>query len=125
MILQLDHDFRTEVLRELRDCQGKIAELKERVVAAQDQLKRTDLLAPQTGTVHALAVHTIGGVIANGEVVMQIVPRADGLVVDARVTPTDVDQLGLGATVAVRVMAFTPRVGFHGFSFRERLPFRL
>ena len=44
-ILQLDQDFRTEVLKDMRDAQGKIAELKERVTAAEDQLKRVDLRA--------------------------------------------------------------------------------
>jgi HlyD family secretion protein len=60
-IIQLDQDFRTEVLKDLREAQGKIAELKERVTAAEDQLKRVDLRAPQAGTVHQLAVHTVGG----------------------------------------------------------------
>ena len=46
------------MLKDLRDAQGKIAELKERVTAAEDQLKRVDLRAPQAGFVHQLAVHT-------------------------------------------------------------------
>jgi HlyD family secretion protein len=57
-IIQLDQDFRTEVLKDLREAQGKIAELKERVTAAEDQLKRVDLRSPQAGTVHQLAVQT-------------------------------------------------------------------
>src|SRR5712692_6984445 len=92
-IIQLDQDFRTEVLKDLREAQGKIGELKERVTAAEDQLKRVDLRAPQTGTVHQLAVHTVGGVIGNGETIMQIVPRADELVVEAKVAPSDIDQV--------------------------------
>ena len=47
-IIQIDQDFRTEVLKDLRESQGKIAELKERVTAAEDQLKRVDLRSPQT-----------------------------------------------------------------------------
>ena len=90
-IIQLDQDFRTEALKDLREAQGKIAELKERVTAAEDQLKRVDLRAPQTGIVHQLAVHTVGGVIGNGEIIMQIVPRADELVVEAKVAPSDID----------------------------------
>ena len=86
-IIQLDQDFRTEVLKDLRDAQGKIAELKERVTAAEDQLKRVDLRAPQAGFVHQLSVHTVGGVIGNGETLMEIVPRADELVVEAKVAP--------------------------------------
>jgi HlyD family secretion protein len=108
-IIQLDQDFRTEVLKDLREAQGKIAELKERVTAAEDQLKRVDLRAPQSGTVHQLAVHTVGGVIGNGETIMHIVPRADELVVEAKVAPHDIDQVALGAKVLVRIMAGNQR----------------
>jgi HlyD family secretion protein len=108
-IIQLDQDFRTEVLKELRDAQGKIAELKERVTAAEDQLKRVDLRAPQSGFVHQLAVHTVGGVISNGETIMQIVPRADDLVAEAKVAPNDIDQVAVGAKAVVRIMAGNQR----------------
>jgi HlyD family secretion protein len=108
-IIQLDQDFRTDVLKDLREAQGKIAELKERVTAAEDQLKRVDLRAPQAGTVHQLAVHTLGGVISNGETIMQIVPRADELVVEAKVAPFDIDQVATGATAAVRIMSGNQR----------------
>jgi HlyD family secretion protein len=108
-IIQLDQDFRTEVLKDLRETQGKIAELKEKLTAAEDQLKRIDLRAPQAGTVHQLSVHTVGGVIANGETIMQIVPRADELVVEAKVAPNDIDQVAPGAKVTVRIMAGNQR----------------
>src|SRR6185437_8250228 len=67
-IIQLDKDFTTDVLKDLRDAQGKIAELTERLVAAQDQLKRVDIVAPQDGVVDQMTVHTVGGVIEKGEV---------------------------------------------------------
>jgi HlyD family secretion protein len=108
-IIQVDQDFRTEVLKDLRESQGKIAELKERVTAAEDQLKRVDLRSPQTGFVHQLSVHTVGGVINNGEVIMQIVPRADELVVEAKVAPSDIDQIATGSTAIVKVMAGNQR----------------
>jgi HlyD family secretion protein len=88
---------------------GKIAELKEKAIAAEDQLKRVDLRAPQTGVVHQLSVHTVGGVIANGETIMQIVPRADELVVEAKVAPSDIDQVAMGANAAIRIMAGNQR----------------
>jgi HlyD family secretion protein len=108
-IIQVDQDFRTDVLKDLREAQGKIAELKERLTGAEDQLKRVDLRAPQAGTVHQLAVHTVGGVIANGEVIMRIVPRADQLVVEAKVAPSDIDQVAWGAQAAVRILAGNQR----------------
>jgi HlyD family secretion protein len=108
-IIQLDQDFGTEVLKDLRDVEGKVAELKERYVAAQDQLKRVDIRAPQDGVVHQLNVHTVGGVIGNGEIIMQIVPHSDHVVVDAKIPPQDVDQLSVGAHVIARVMAGNQR----------------
>ena len=104
-ILQLDQDFRTDVLKDLRETEGKIGELKERVTAAKDQLQRVDIRAPQSGIVNQMSVHTVGGVIANGETVMQIVPRSDALVVEAKVAPQDIDQIAVGAVGVVRVMA--------------------
>jgi membrane fusion protein, type I secretion system len=108
-IIQLDHDFRTEVLKVLRDTEGKIAELVERMVAAADQLKRIDIRAPRSGIVNSLAVHTIGGVIGNGETIMSIVPRGDNLIVEAKVAPSEVDQIGLGASAVVRINAGNQR----------------
>jgi HlyD family secretion protein len=108
-ILQLDQDLRSEVARELREIQAKSAELAERRVAAEDQLKRIELLAPHDGTVHQLQIHTVGGVIIAGEPVMLIVPDADALTVEARVGPQDVDQLRVGQPSVVRFPSFNLR----------------
>lgn len=108
-ILQLDQDRRAEVLTELRDIENKLAELAEQRVAALDELKRVNILAPQDGLVHELAVHTIGGVITPGETIMQIVPVNDALVVEARVRPSDIDQLHAGQQAVLRFSAFNQR----------------
>ena len=104
-ILQLEQDFRTEVLKELRETQARIAELQERANAATDELKRTTIRAPQAGIVYQLQVHTIGGVIAKGDTIMQIAPRADPLIVEAKIAPPDIDQVALRAPVRVRINA--------------------
>jgi HlyD family secretion protein len=108
-ILQLDQDLKTEVGKELRDQQGREAELTERRVAAEDQLKRIDIRSPQSGTVHQLNVHTVGGVIAPSEQIMLIVPNADRLVIDAKVAPQDIDQVRVGHVGHVRFSAFNQR----------------
>jgi HlyD family secretion protein len=108
-IIQLDQDFRTEVLKDLRETQGKVAEFIERKVAAEDQLKRVDIRAPRSGVVYSLTVHTVGGVVANGETIMAIVPHGDDLIVEAKVSPTDIDQIALGASAVVRIMAGNQR----------------
>ncbi|QND63260.1 HlyD family type I secretion periplasmic adaptor subunit [Mesorhizobium loti] len=109
-IIQVDQDLRSEVATELRDVQGKISEFVERKVSAEDQLKRIDIRSPQDGVVHQLAVHTVGGVISPGEVIMLVVPVADDLTVEARIAPQDIDQLSLGQDVALKLSAFNQRV---------------
>jgi HlyD family secretion protein len=108
-ILQIDQDLRSEVAKELREIQGKTAELIERKVAAEDQLKRIDIRAPQDGTVHRLSVHTIGGVIGPGEQIMLIVPEADDLLVELKIPPQDIDQVVAGQIAMLRFSAFNQR----------------
>jgi HlyD family secretion protein len=108
-IIQIDRDLSSEVGKELRDAEAKIGELIERKVAAEDQLKRVEIRAPQDGTVHQLSVHTIGGVIAAGEVIMLIVPDTDQLRIEAKVAPQDIDQLSVGQPAVLRFSAFNQR----------------
>ena len=92
-ILQLDADNQKEVLREMQDVRSRIAELQEQKFTVEDQLARLEIRAPQSGYVHQMTAHTIGGVIHPGETIMQIVPREDTLVIEAEVSPSDIDQL--------------------------------
>ena len=108
-ILQIDEDLRTEVGKELAEIRGKRSELTERRVAAEDQLKRIDLVAPQDGRVFQQAVHTVGGVIQAGEVLMLVVPDADELIIEAKVAPQDVDQIHVGQLAVVQFAAFNRR----------------
>ena len=108
-ILQIDEDLRTEVGKELAEIRGKKSELTERRVAAEDQLKRVDLTAPQDGKVFQQTVHTIGGVIQAGEPIMLIVPDGDSLTIEARIAPHDIDQVHVGQRAIVRFAAFNQR----------------
>ena len=108
-IRQVDQDRTSEAMRDLREAQAKEAELLERRVAAQDQLMHVDIRAPQTGLVHQLAVHTVGGVVSPGEPIMLIVPNNDVLVVEAKVSPVDIDHVKPGSTAFVRFSAFNQR----------------
>ena len=109
-ILQLEQDTRKEVMKDLREAQGKDAELSERRVAAEDQLKRIDIRAPQSGFVHELTVHTVGGVITPSEPIMLIVPESDALVVEVKIAPQDIDHVHVGQPAFVRLTAFNQRI---------------
>jgi HlyD family secretion protein len=108
-ILAVDQQLRSDVAKELADVRGKVTELLERRVAAEDQLKRIDIRAPQDGIVHQLSVHTVGGVIAQGEPLMLIVPQSDSLMVEAKVPPNDIDQIRIGQEAMLRFSAFSQR----------------
>jgi HlyD family secretion protein len=108
-IIQIDEQMRAEAMQELRDVQAKVAEYTERKVAAEDQLKRTDIRAPSDGYVHQLNVHTIGGVISPAEPVMLIVPTNDKLELEAKVLPNDIDQVKLGQNSIVKLHASNAR----------------
>jgi HlyD family secretion protein len=108
-IIQVDEDLRTEVGKDLAEIRGKKSELTEKRVAAEDQLKRTDLIAPQDGKVFQRTVHTIGGVIQAGEAIMLIVPDADTLIIEAKVAPQQIDQLHLSQQATLRFVAFNQR----------------
>lgn len=106
-IIQIDQDLRSEVAKELAEIRAKTSELVERKVAAEDQLKRIDIRAPQDGVVHQLSVFTIGGVVSAGEPIMLIVPNADDLTIEARVAPYDIDQLRVGQQATMRFSSFS------------------
>jgi HlyD family secretion protein len=109
-IIQIDQDMRSQDAQELAEVRAKLAELEERKIAAEDQLRRVDIRAPQTGTVHELAVHTVGGTVTPNDVIMLIVPDNDTLTVEAKVSPTDISQLHLSQMAQLRFSSFDRKV---------------
>ena len=106
-VIQVDQELASEVGKELRDIDAKMAELAERKTATEDQLKRIDIRAPHDGVVHQSIVHTVGGVVGAGETIMLIVPSSEVLIVEARVAPQDIDQIQLDQNVRLRFSAFS------------------
>ena len=78
-IIQVDQDLSSDVAKELRETDSKIGEYVERKVTAEDQLKRTDIRAPQDGIVFQSTANTVGGVVTAGDPIMLIVPESDQL----------------------------------------------
>ena len=108
-IVRNDQDFRTDVVKELGEVKGKEAELVERGVSARDLLNRIEMRAPTSGLIHQLNVHTIGGVVRAGDTIMEVVPDADDLQIEARLQPTDIDQVRVGQKTFTRFPAFNQR----------------
>ncbi len=108
-IIQIDQDLRTEVGKELATIRAEIAEVTEKKIAAEDVFSRIEIRAPQSGTVHEMTVHTIGGVVSAGEDMMLIVPKGDTLDVAARIPPEAIDQVHAGQKAVLRFSAFNQR----------------
>lgn len=108
-ILQLDEDRRTENSKDLTDVEAQISEARERRIAAVDQLNRLELRAPMNGRIYQLTVHTVGGVVNPGEVLMLLAPDQRDLTIEAKIATRDIDQLTLGQKVDIRFSAFDQR----------------
>ena len=108
-IIQIDQELRNEVGKDLAEIRAKINELSEKKVAAEDSLRRIDIRAPQTGTVHQLTVHTVGGIVPPGEAIMLIVPDAEQLTAEVKIQPQDIDQIRVGQKAILRLTAFNQR----------------
>lgn len=95
-----------EVGTEAREVAGRLAEVEERLLAADDVAERRDILAPEDGTVLNLRIATIGGVLRAGDPVLDLVPANDRLVAEVYIQPTDIDAVRTGLMAEVRLPAF-------------------
>ena len=105
-ILQVQRDFQREVADELAEVQGQLFEVRARLQNLEPTLARTEIRAPYTGVVLNLTVHAVGGVIAAGEKLMDIVPDGEKLVIEAQVSPLDIDRVAVGQLADVHFPAF-------------------
>lgn len=114
-LAQSEKEFTQNVVDELRKVQAQLSEVEEQTKTLRDKLDRVVIRAPESGRVHALSVHTEGGVIQPGTALMTIVPDGERLVIEAQVQPQDIDKVRQGLAAAVRFPAFdaksTPRIG--------------
>ena len=108
-ILQLQKELQREVAKELSEVQGVLFELRERLQSLQDTVLRTDIKAPDAGMVLGLSVHTLGAVIPPGGKILDIVPQNEKLIVEAQVSPLDIDRINIGQIAEVRFSAFKSR----------------
>jgi len=108
-IIDLDNSMMNQVVSELRDVQPELADIRQRLKAAEHILVRTEIRAPQAGIVVGLNVHTETGVITPGGPILDIVPQNDTLVIEAMVNPTDIDVVHVGLPARVRLSAFKQR----------------
>ncbi len=105
-VSQLQTRFKKDVVDELSVTLEDLYDLKQQFSAADDKVHRATIRAPVEGTVLNLIPNTIGAVIGSGETVLEIVPIIENLVVDARISPMDIDRVSIGQTAEIRFSVF-------------------
>ena len=108
-INQLQQKMREDVANNLADVRPKISDLREKVRVAQDSLRRADLVAPRSGLVQSVKVSTVGQVLRPGDVLLEIVPINDPLIIEAQIQTVDADSVRPGMEAEVRFPSFHSR----------------
>jgi HlyD family secretion protein/epimerase transport system membrane fusion protein len=108
-ILTLDAERSDKIASHLDEIRVKLAEIEERLPASSDVLQRTTIRAPVAGTVLNLKFKNSGAVVLAGEAILDIVPSKDALVIEAKVSPLDIDAVHAGMSAQVHLTAFSSR----------------
>ncbi|KPJ92973.1 MAG: hypothetical protein AMJ53_08325 [Gammaproteobacteria bacterium SG8_11] len=106
---QLQKNFRQEVISELRQLQTELFDVTERKNTAEHVLEQTEIRSPVDGIVVGKGVHTIGGVVRPGEILLEIVPEKDRLIIEAKLDPQDIDRVKVGLSSGINLTAFNQR----------------
>lgn len=109
-IAQLDNERMTEVTRDLRDTQAKLLEVLPKLAHAKAVLNRIEIRSPYSGRVVALSVFSVGGVIAKGEKILDVVPEEDALVIEAQVAVDDISDIRPNMRAEVHLTAYKQRI---------------
>jgi HlyD family secretion protein/epimerase transport system membrane fusion protein len=98
-----------EVLKQLEDTEYNLVSNLQKEIAAEDVVNRSLITAPQEGIVLNLKVHTIGGVIAPREPLMDIVPEQEKLIIEAKINPINIAVVRPGLLAKVKLTAYKQR----------------
>ncbi|MEQ9642608.1 MAG: HlyD family type I secretion periplasmic adaptor subunit [Alphaproteobacteria bacterium] len=108
-IVNLETARQDEIAAEITRVRTELLAMQERLLASRDVLRRTEVVAPVDGRVVELRFKTSGGVVGPGEPILDIVPIRDELLVDARVSPLDIDVVRPGLEARVHLLAYRQR----------------
>ena len=113
-MISREQDVRKEVELQLSDIQRDASSLSSRLQGLQFDVLNTEVKSPASGLVMGVAVHTIGGVVAAGTPMMEIVPRDEVLKIEAQIPPHLIDKIKPGLPVDILFTAFnqasTPKI---------------
>lgn len=106
---QLRQKVQEGLTAQLLETRQRTTELREKLVVAQDVLRRHEVRAPHQGVVQGLKVYTLGQVIRSGEALMEIVPTNDRLVISVQFAPNDLEAIQAGMRAEIKFPAFQTR----------------
>ena len=109
-LIQNRQEFLERTNLELKETRTELVELGESIKIAEDTFERTVIRAPSSGTVQNVDVTTVGAVIRPSEILMEIVPQDDTLLVMARIAPIDIDNVFPGQEAEVRFASFNTKL---------------
>lgn len=98
-----------QIESDLKDTQSKISETLPKLVATREQLEHSQVRAPATGQVVGLQVFTVGGVVAPGQKLMDVVPDGRELIIQVQLAPTDADDAFPGQKAQIRFLSIHNR----------------
>lgn len=115
-IAQRQQEYLKEVSSQLAEVRREVQANQERLAAVTAELERTQIKAPVAGQVIGLAITGPGGVVTQGQKLMEILPRGESLLLDAKVPPQVIDRIKVGDTTEVRFAGFanSPQLVVHG-----------
>ena len=105
-LYELDARLRNDALNEMGTVTGELLQVRETIARLVDRVRRLQVKAPVDGVVKELHIHTLGGVIAPGADIMEIVPIDEELVIEARIAPRDVGHVTIGQDVSVKISTY-------------------
>ena len=100
---RIEIDFIEDARIQLEEAQKEIAELSERQKELEDNLFRTTITSPINGIVNKLYINTTGGVINPGEVLLDIVPTEENLVIEAELPIKDIGFVSINQRAVVKL----------------------
>jgi HlyD family secretion protein/adhesin transport system membrane fusion protein len=104
----LENKFYESIKKDVGKVAGEITELDKNLIKLQDRVSRLDITAPVSGVVKGLKVNTIQSVIKPGETIMEIIPADDRLIVETKVTTSDIGHVYIGQVAEVKVNSYDP-----------------
>jgi HlyD family type I secretion membrane fusion protein len=106
---QAQQKYRNDLSQQLDSTRAKLSDLREKLLIAEDVLRRIDIRAERDGVIMNVKVHTVGEIAKPGDTLAEVVPVGEGLDITAHVSPHDIESVAEGQKAEVRFPNFSSR----------------